>query len=151
MPAKAKNHPMYSTWREMRYRCGRRQNKSYKNYGAKGVTVCDRWLENPGGFWNWVEDMGPKPTPAHSIERIDGTEGYSPSNCRWATVTEQNRNHAGCKLTVGKAAIVRAMLNSGRSQGKTAKVYGVSATLIQQIFKERRWSGVEPATLLRVL
>jgi hypothetical protein len=75
--------------------------KSYKDYGAKGVTVCDRWrgerkqgqkIGSSDGFQNFLADMGPKPTPDHSIDRIDPFGNYEPSNCRWATRSEQQKN-----------------------------------------------------------
>jgi len=61
----------------------------YAHYGGRGITVCDRWRNQPGTF---VEDMGYRPSDKHSIERIDVNGNYEPSNCTWATATEQNRN-----------------------------------------------------------
>lgn len=80
--------PEHEAWSNMRRRCGDPTNKSYRIYGEKGITVCDRWAE----YKNFIEDMGRKPTPKHSIDRIDGNRNYEPGNCRWATATEQARN-----------------------------------------------------------
>ena len=82
------NHPLYWRWNEMKKRCGRIDHKDYKNYGGKGVTVCDRWKD----FDTFVQDMGLPPSPKHSIDRIDGSKGYSKENCRWATWKEQTQN-----------------------------------------------------------
>lgn len=79
----------YNIWRGIIKRCTLPTNKSYKNYGAKGITICDRWLES---FENFLEDMGIRPTDKHSIDRIDGTKGYYKENCRWATNLEQSNN-----------------------------------------------------------
>lgn len=81
--------PEYAAWGRMIQRCETPQNASYSYYGGRGITVCARWRESFGAF---LEDMGPRPSPKHSLDRIDNARGYEPSNCRWATRLEQNRN-----------------------------------------------------------
>lgn len=81
--------PMHYIWRSMLARCLRVSDKSYIYYGARGITVCDRWCES---FENFLEDMGERPSPDHSIDRIDVNGNYEPNNCRWATKSEQQRN-----------------------------------------------------------
>lgn len=84
----AGKHPLYETWTGMRSRCQRPADTNYQYYGAKGIRVCERW----SSFTNFLEDMGDRPTPNHSIDRIDGTKGYEPGNCRWASPQLQQRN-----------------------------------------------------------
>lgn len=80
----SKTHPLYQTWEGMKGRC-----KNMATYGGRGITVCDRWEKS---FEAFLDDMGNKPSPLHSIDRIDNTKGYSPDNCRWATSEQQSRN-----------------------------------------------------------
>lgn len=79
----------YRSWYAMKQRCTNPRHKSFRDYGGRGIRVCDRWLNS---FENFLADMGTKPSPQHSIERKDGDGGYEPGNCVWATRTEQNRN-----------------------------------------------------------
>lgn len=82
-------HPReYTTWLAMRRRCHNPRQKGFENYGGRGITICARW----DSFALFFQDMGSKPTPAHSIERERVNEGYSPDNCRWATAWEQAQN-----------------------------------------------------------
>ena len=67
----------------MLHRC-----KTHPRYIKRGITVCERWLD----FNNFVSDMGERPSPTHSLDRIDNNVGYSPDNCRWATPVQQSRN-----------------------------------------------------------
>lgn len=82
--------PEWWAWCAMRQRCYNPRNKGYPYYGARGIRVCDRWLES---FENFYADMGPRPSPEHSIDRFPNNDGdYKTGNCRWATKSEQAYN-----------------------------------------------------------
>ena len=81
----SERHPLFHVWASMKARCYRPKSKAFKNYGGRGITVCDRWR---GSFWTFVEDMGDRP-PGASIDRIDPNGNYEPGNCKWATLQEQ--------------------------------------------------------------
>jgi hypothetical protein len=87
----------YKSWSSMKDRCLCITNKDYRNYGARGITICVRWVNS---FENFLEDMGKKPAPEYSIDRKDNNGNYEPGNCRWATKSEQSlsrRKREFCK------------------------------------------------------
>jgi hypothetical protein len=116
----------YNAWRGMRGRCTNPRNPVYRYYGGRGITVCERWINDPAAF---LADMGPKPSPKHQLDRCDNSKGYSPENCRWATVSENTRNRRtnrwvkclGKDMTLAEAAelsglssfLIRSRLNAG--------------------------------------
>lgn len=73
----------------MKSRCGNPKHPKYANYGGRGITVCKEWSES---FETFLADMGLKPHPRMSIDRIDNEKGYLAGNCRWATYKEQSAN-----------------------------------------------------------
>lgn len=120
----------YKAWKCMKDRCLNPNNQSFKDYGARGVSICNQWLSS---FEQFLNDMGPKPTMLHSIERSDNDGPYNKDNCFWATRETQSNNKRsnrvvyvfGEKLTLSQAVqkyssplgikygTVQARLNSG--------------------------------------
>jgi hypothetical protein len=112
-------HPSYTTWIQMRQRCQNPNLKKYPLYGGRGISVCERWQD----FQNFCEDMGERP-PGMSLDRIDTNGNYEPSNCRWATISTQNRNK---RTNVW-------ILHNGETKclNDWAKFYGTRATTLSR-------------------
>jgi hypothetical protein len=124
----------YWSWIMMRQRCLNAKHHAYPRYGGRGITICDAWSTYDG----FLTDMGRRPTPTHTLDRIDNEKNYGPSNCRWATRAEQNRN---------KRSVRRLSFN-----GKTAtlvewsKETGLPARVIYQRICED-WSILAALTV----
>lgn len=90
-----KDTPEYITWMGMKSRCLNVKNIHFGNYGGRGIQVCERWMS----FENFLSDMGSRP-PGHTLDRIKSELNYEPGNCKWSTVTEQNRNRRDNRVIV---------------------------------------------------
>lgn len=123
--------PEYGVWKEMHRRCSDKNRKQYKDYGGRGIRVCEEWTD----FAAFLRDMGPRPSAQHSIERRDNERGYEPSNCYWATRFEQNANRRFNRLIqiedytfivrdiekllgIGRSGISQRMNRTGESAGE---------------------------------
>lgn len=85
------NIPEFKTWTAMFKRCYNPKEISYKNYGGRGIKICKRW-SGKNGFNNFYQDMGKKPSPKHTIDRLDNNKNYCKANCKWSTMREQSFN-----------------------------------------------------------
>lgn len=88
---KGRVRPEYAVWFSMVARCTRQTDPSFNRYGALGIRVCDKWKDD---FRAFIADMGDRPSPRHTIGRIDSSSGYCPENCRWETWVEQQNNRS---------------------------------------------------------
>jgi hypothetical protein len=84
----------YNVWRSMHKRCKDPRTNGYRNYGGRGISVCNRW----NTYEYFISDMGSRPSPKHQLDRIDNNGNYEPSNCRWVTASENERNKPRTKL-----------------------------------------------------
>lgn len=90
---------LYRIWNDMKNRCYRKIYHAFHHYGGRGITICDEWLHDFQAFYDWAMANGYRDDL--SIDRIDANGNYDPSNCRWVTMAEQNKNKRaenGCKI-----------------------------------------------------
>ena len=120
-------------------RCANPENSSFQNYGARGISVCDRWRLGDGkltGFECFTRDMGDRPRADLTIEREDSNGPYSPENCRWADRTVQSRNRRGLRMvTIGE-------------ETKPASVWAEGAGVPYFTFIQRLNRGISPERAL---
>lgn len=116
-------HPFYTTWASMKVRCRNQNDPSFENYGARGITYCDRWKH----FANFAHDMWPRASDDLTLERIDNEKGYEPGNCVWANRTTQCLNRRKFKNnTTGLRGVIAT--KDGRFNARHDR-YGVRYNL----------------------
>jgi hypothetical protein len=138
--------PEYSLWCGMVARCHRVDSKNYARYGARGISVCDRWRHS---FENFYADVGPRPAgtngrrPLYSLERINNNGNYEPGNVRWATAQEQAANTRRSRFTPAEVAVIRGRLGAGEAPHVIARSVGDRAGLVRRIALGLIWRTAE--------
>jgi hypothetical protein len=125
----------YKTWASMLSRCYNSNYDGYARYGARGIKVYRRWHK----FENFLRDMGERPV-GKTIERINNTKGYFPSNCCWATPAEQAKNRRTTKLSIEKATAIRKLYKRGVIKAELARKFEVSFSAIVKVLDGSRWA-----------
>lgn len=96
--------PEYKVWSGIKQRCLNPKNPAFINYGGRGITVCDEWIDS---FEQFYADMGPRPSSKLTLERVDNDKGYSRDNCKWATRAEQIWNRRPLQNKLGSPGVER--------------------------------------------
>lgn len=106
----------YAAWSSMQQRCTNPARRDYPDYGGRGIRVCELWRD----FRNFLADVGPRPSPQHSLDRIDNDGNYEPGNVRWATAKEQRANRRAMRSTL--TAEQRSMIGRKGGRARVAKM-----------------------------
>jgi hypothetical protein len=129
------SHPLYHTWRNMMQRCYRQGTVDFERYGARGITVDERWHS----VKNFVSDMSPKPA-GMTLERRDNNAPYSRDNCYWDDRKQQARNRRTTKLDPKKVEQIRAIRLAGNKLQDIADAYDVHRSTIKKVLSGKTWS-----------
>jgi len=135
-PKYGKTSPTYNSWRDMKRRCHNPNRKAYKNYGGRGIKVCDRWMD----FVNFLEDMGECPEGL-TLDRINNDGNYEPGNCRWATRKQQvqnRRDQKNQKLFIAKNE--QGIITVSNNQHEFARQHGLNLGAINTCINGKRKS-----------
>lgn len=136
----------YQAWNNMIRRCHDPKNSKYLYYGGSGISVCERWRSS---FQDFLADMGNRPSPAHSIDRIDRTGNYEPGNCRWTTIHIQMRNRRN-NIYATIDGVTMTLAEWGRRYGKTKsmiwhRINKMGMTPEQAITSPSRYGNSRPS------
>lgn len=127
-------NPEYHVWERMRQRCGNPKRHGWNNYGGRGIEC--RFPT----FAEFLEHVGPRPTPQHTIDRIDNDGHYERGNVRWATREEQNRNRRSNVLNESLVAQIRELRSGGLSIRKISAKLGLDESTVGKVISGRTWS-----------
>lgn len=137
-------------WYGIKDRCYNQHNKRYNRYGARGIQVYEPWKNSFEEFYLWLKNnIGLRPGPEYTLDRIDNDGNYEPGNIRWATILEQIRNSTVTKLNIDQVKEIKTKyLNWNESDMKFNKemseLYNCKPGCIMSIIKEESWADVEP-------
>jgi len=136
----SKVSPTYATWRAMLARCENPKHPAFAHYGGRGIAVCEQWR----AFENFLSDMGEKPIGT-SLDRFPNRDGnYEPSNCRWATPTEQQRNRDDVKLSINLANEIMGRLEHGEKEHSIDARLGVERSTVGLVKRSKIWREIAP-------
>lgn len=120
------NNYLYTAWLGMVRRCTKPTHPAWNDYGGRGISVCTRWNR----FEAFVQDMGERPTDGHTLDRRDNNSGYSPDNCRWATMAEQAKNR---RKPRSRHDAIRV---DGLTLSEFSKLHGINHSTLRRRYRD---------------
>lgn len=128
--------PEHRSWSGMIQRCTNPNMDSWPDYGGRGIAVCERWRNS---FEAFLADVGERPSPAHSLDRIDPNGNYEPGNCRWATRAQQAQGRRTTVLSWDIVNEIRGRSQHGESRKSIAKRMGLRSNVVGRIVRNLAW------------
>jgi hypothetical protein len=126
----------HDAWVAMRQRCGNANHPQWRDYGGRGITVCESWLAS---FEAFFADVGERPTAKHSLGRIDNERGYEPGNVRWETTVQQGRNTRAVKLNEAAVCLIRHMYRRRAAAKDLGHAFGITEEHARRVAQGKAW------------
>jgi len=134
--------PEYKAWNHIIQRCTNPKNKSYKDYGGRGILVCGRWRDSFSAF---LEDMGKKPFSKAQIDREENNGNYEPSNCRWVSPSKNNQNKRTTVLNWFTVNSIRRVYALKRFTSlELSKIYNLNKWTLENVIYNKNWKQPAP-------
>jgi hypothetical protein len=134
------NEPEYNVWRNIKQRCLNKNNPGYKNYGGRGIKICERWADS---YENFLEDLGRRPSHLHQIDRINNEGDYTPHNVRWVLCRENLRNTRQTRYTEEFIRVwYRLVVDLEWTQEEVSNLFSVPAGRVSECLNGLAWVGV---------
>jgi hypothetical protein len=131
-------HPLYQTWCGMRQRCNNQNSKDYKNYGGRGISICEKWED----FWAFVKDVGVKPSKEFTLDRIDCDGNYEPANVKWSTPAQQAQNKTNSVVTKEEARIIKILNSKGMTAVDISKTIDMPYDNVYSVIHKNTFSNI---------
>lgn len=132
---------LVSVWHGLKARCCNPKNNAFKDYGGRGITVCEEWHTDYQSFKSWALENGY--ARGLQVDRIDNDGPYSPENCQFVTHMENSQKRRTSKLTYADTDRIIEMSKSGMSQTDIANQFGISQSMVSQTVNKQKWKAVE--------
>lgn len=129
--------PEHRAWSSMIQRCTNEKQDSFADYGGRGITVCERWLRS---FEAFFINVGPRPSPAHTLDRKDTNGNYEPGNVRWATRAQQAQNRRSTVLNWDLVNEIRGRWEHGESSISISRRMGIRSARISAVLLNKVWA-----------
>ena len=136
MTLKTQYKAEFDVWRSARHRCSNPKSHAWKNYGGRGIRMCDRWAADFAAF---LADVGARPSPKHSLDRVDNDRGYEPGNCKWVTRAEQGQN---TRRSTDRQIIncIKLLHRQCVRRNAIIESLGVSGAIVDRVISGETWS-----------
>lgn len=133
-----RNHQLYTVWFNMKQRCFNPNRHQFKDWGGRGITVYDLWINDFKLFYDWAISNGWE--KGLEIDRVDNNGNYTPDNCRFVPKKINNRNQRSNRINLLRAKHIRILFKcGGKTKTEIGRLYGVTETTIRHIISNRQW------------